>query len=77
MHLELEEEKSKNRKLEQQIKIFSDEVMNIKTGVCQASIPMDIASTIETNNNAQGSTVSKNNGLQITKHLKRSVLANT
>ena len=48
--------------------------MKIKPSVCQASIPMNIASTIETNNNVQGSTVSTNNGLQITKDLKRSGL---
>ena len=54
--------------------ILSDEVTKIKPGVCQASIVMNTASSIEANNNVQGATNSKNNGLQLSKDLDRSVL---
>ncbi|CAB4035447.1 Hypothetical predicted protein [Paramuricea clavata] len=59
MRLELEEEKLKNLRLKQQIKILSDEVKKSKSGRRQASFNTNSASTMETNNNIQ---INENNG---------------
>ena len=60
MRLELEEEKAKTFMLEQQIKIFSEEVMKSKPGIRQA-LP------------TKNTEISENNGLQ-TKDVNSSVL---
>ena len=51
-------------RLEQLIRILSDEVKKRKSGSRQASPTIDSVSIFETNNNVQVSTISENNGPQ-------------
>ena len=64
IRLELEVEKLKNFRLEKQINILNNVVMKSKLGSRKASLAMNTGSTLETNNNAQVSTISENNGSQ-------------
>ena len=71
IRLELEVEKLKNFRLEKQINILNNVVMKSKLGSRKASLAMNTGSTLETNNNAQVSTISENNGSQKRKQIAR------
>ena len=64
IRLELEKEKFKNFRLEQQINILNNVVMKSKLGSRKALLGINTGSTLETNNNVQVSTISENNGSQ-------------
>ena len=61
MRLELEEEKSRNSRLEQQTKILNDLIMKCNLGSRQTSLTMNNVPTLGTNNNHQVSTISDKN----------------